>query len=121
MAANDYHVIMYQILLYLYDCLKKGVDPDNEVVDSYRKLHEINMRYWARVIIDMQKDGYIENAAVFAIANVGWRGAKINKDTTITRKGIEYLIDNSVMKQIKDLGAKAIKGMIYNLGGAVLE
>ena len=121
MAANDYHVIMYQILLYLYDCLKKGVDPDNEAVDSYRKLHEINMRYWARVIIDLQNDGYIENASIFAIANVRWQGARITGDTTITRKGIEYLIDNSLMKKIKDLGANAIKGMICNLGGAVLE
>ena len=121
MAANDYHVIMYQILLYLYDCLKKGVDPDNEVVDTYRKLHEINMRYWARVIIDMQKDGYIENAAIFSLDNVRWQGARIISDTTITRKGIEYLIDNSLMKQVKELGANAIKGMIYGIGEAVLK
>ncbi len=121
MAANDYHVIMYEILLYLYDCLKKGVDPDNEVVDAYRKLHEINMRYWARVIVDMQNDGYIENAAIFAIANVRWKGARIVQDTTITRKGIEYLIDNSMMKKIKELGASAIKGMVSGIGGAILE
>lgn len=121
MAANDYHVIMYEILLYLYDCLKKGIDPDNEAVDTYRKLHEINMRYWSRVIIDMQNDGYIENASVFALANVGWKSARINRDTTITRKGIEYLMDNSLMKKIKDLGADAIKGMISGIGGAMLK
>ncbi len=121
MAANDYHVIMYEILLYLYDCLKKGIDPDNEIVDTYRKLHEINMRYWARVIIDMEKDGYIENASIFALANVSWKSARISKDTTITRKGIEYLIDNSLMKKVKELGANAIKGMISGIGGAVLE
>jgi len=121
MAANDYHVIMYQVLLYLYDCLKKGVDPDNEAVEAYRKLHEINMRYWSRVIIDMQNDGYIEKATVFVITNVGWQGARITRDTTITRKGIEYLIDNSLMQKIKELGADAIKGMISSLGGAVLN
>lgn len=26
MAANDYHVIVYQILAYLYECLKDGRD-----------------------------------------------------------------------------------------------
>lgn len=121
MAANDYHVIMYQILLYLYDCLKKGIDPDNEAVETYRKLHEINMRYWSRVIIDMQNDGYIEKAAIFAITNTDRQGARITKNTTVTRKGIEYLIDNSLMKKIKDIGADAIKGMISSLGGAVLN
>jgi hypothetical protein len=121
MAANDYHVIMYQILLYLYDCLKKGIDPDNEAVEAYRKLRQINMRYWSRVIIDMQNDGYIEKATVFAITNVGWQGARITRDTAVTRNGIEYLIDNSLMQKIKELGTDAIKGMISGLGSAVLN
>ena len=28
MAKNDYHVIVYRILLYLYACLKGGEDVD---------------------------------------------------------------------------------------------
>ena len=88
MAANDYHVIMYQILLYLYDCLKKGIDPDNEAVEAYRKLHEINIRYWQKVMKDMEKDGYLEN-----IREPWWQNIEITTDTVITRKGVEYLFD----------------------------
>ena len=35
MAANDYHVIVYEILAYLYDCLKNGIDPDIEAIKNY--------------------------------------------------------------------------------------
>ena len=35
MAANDYHVIVYQILAYLYACLKDGVDVDLASIDQY--------------------------------------------------------------------------------------
>ena len=28
MASDDMHVVMYKILKYLYECLKKGVEPN---------------------------------------------------------------------------------------------
>ena len=36
MAKDDYHVIVYQILAYLYQCLKTGKDVDSKMlsVDS---------------------------------------------------------------------------------------
>lgn len=116
MAADDYHVIVYQILLYLYDCLKKGNDPDNGALEGYRKAHNINMRYWSRVVTDLQKKGYIEGANLFKISNVTWTGANINESTTITGEGIAYLVDNSLMQKIKNLGANAVQGMITALG-----
>ncbi len=116
MAADDYHVIAYQILLYLYDCLKKGIDPDNKALEGYRNAHSINLRYWSRVIIDLQNKGYIEKANTFAINNVPWMGANITASTTITGDGIAYLVDNSLMQKIKNLGANAIQGMITTLG-----
>ena len=30
MAQNDYFVIVYRVLKYLYDCLKKGEKPEAE-------------------------------------------------------------------------------------------
>ena len=28
MAQNDMYVVMYKIIAYLYDCMKKGAEPD---------------------------------------------------------------------------------------------
>lgn len=30
MAQNDYFVIVYQVLKYLYECMKLGVEPELE-------------------------------------------------------------------------------------------
>lgn len=121
MAADDYHVIAYQILLYLYDCLKKGNDPNNDDLEGYRQAHNINLRYWSRVIIDLSNNGYIENANIFRLANVEWMGANIKAATTITGDGIAYLVDNSLMQKIKKMGASAIQGMISTLSGELLK
>lgn len=37
MAANDYHVIVYQILAYLYACLKDGVDVDLASIEQFKE------------------------------------------------------------------------------------
>ena len=44
MAKDDYFVIVYQILKYLYDCLKQGIKPDKEKL-SYEFLN-IPPSYW---------------------------------------------------------------------------
>lgn len=47
MAQNDYFVIVYRVLKYLYDCLKKGEKPEARVfscidVQYSRKLLDIH-------------------------------------------------------------------------------
>lgn len=121
MSANDYHVIVYQILLYLYDCLKKGIDPKNEDLDTYRQLHNINIRYWSRILLDLERKGYIEYLNILPLANVEWPIAQIKGATTITGDGVEYLVDNSLMQKVKNLGMSAIQGMISTLGGNILN
>ena len=123
MAANDYHVIMYQILLYLYDCLKKGIDPDNETIDVYRRLHAINKRCWNRVITDMDNEGYIKRAWVSIRDKAGvWEDVvRINKYTEITREGIEYLIDDHRMNEIRNKGVDAIPDLVSDFGEDIFE
>ena len=38
MARNDYYVIAYQILAYLYECLKEGAKPDMEYLSPENKI-----------------------------------------------------------------------------------
>ena len=51
MARDDYHVIVYQILAYLYQCLKKGNPVDISMLKPGSLfLKELNEHYWAYII-----------------------------------------------------------------------
>ena len=101
MAANDYHVIVYEILAYLYDCLKNGIDPDIEAIKNYQKVHGISARYWSYVLVHLLDDGYIEGAEKIKVMGAPWAHIKMMDDLAITPKGIGYLMDNSLMEKVK--------------------
>ena len=115
MVADDYHVIVYEILAYLYACLKKGVEPEIEAVDGYRKLHEINMRYWSYILVHLQMDGYVEGIAITPVMNVNWKTAHFTDGTAITPKGISYLAENSMMEKVKKFGVDGFKGVASSI------
>lgn len=65
MAKDDFHVIVYQILSYLYQCLKHGEMVDSArlgVESTYFKANgqQLNQRYWAYIIYNLQRLGLIE-------------------------------------------------------------
>lgn len=97
MARDDYFVIVYQVLKYLYDCLKKGEKPDRRYLinDEY----SIPENYWQYIIIGLLRDGYIvginpENTK----DGICW--GDLTK-ALITPKGIEYLFENSMLQKVK--------------------
>lgn len=65
MAKDDYHVIAYQVLSYLYQRLKKGLPAETVMLSANGGLIKANARYWAYIIWNMQKEGYIEGV-IFA-------------------------------------------------------
>lgn len=102
MAKDDYHVIVYQILAYLYQRLKKG-----EIVQAYMLGHNshlfenINKKYWAYIIYNMADMGLIDGIDFVNLDGLDVPFA-INLDKCyITPKGIEYLCDNSFMEKAK--------------------
>ena len=62
MAANDYHVIVYQILAYLYSCLKDGVDVDLASIEKFKEDNLINI---LRQIEEIYTDNSINIDFVF--------------------------------------------------------
>ena len=50
MARDDYHVIVYQILSYLYNCLKNGKRIDAQKISHENEYFVINEAYWAFII-----------------------------------------------------------------------
>ena len=108
MAKDDYHVIVYQILAYLYNCLKKGkaVESQKLSADSvYFRVNkqQLNQLYWAYIIYHLQKSELIEGVILEEIDNVQYPYPINLINCMITPKGIEYLMDNSFIAKAKEI------------------
>lgn len=97
MAKNDYFVVAYRILAYLYECFKAGEKPD---IDFYgADALKINNGYWTNVMESLYNEGCITGINI--IKSAGVQGVKV-MELKITQKGIEYLQENSFMAKAKD-------------------
>lgn len=100
MAANDYHVIVYQILAYLYAQLKKGKSVDPEMLKYDGSLFSINKTYWVYILKSLQDNGYV----------TGLRFVSVNGETNvfdlescqITPQGISYVCDDYMLEKARD-------------------
>jgi len=100
MAKDDYYVIVYKILAYLYSQLKKGKEIEPEFLLHDGELFKINYNYWVYIIVNMLDQGYIRGITNAKVANGHYIADQL-KSVEITPKGIEYLCDNSLMEKAK--------------------
>ncbi len=99
MAKDDYFVIVFKILCYLYDCLKHGKTPDMEYLSTENKLFPVGVDYWNYIMVHLVEEGYIDHVQI--IAPDGSKPFAVLKESVeITPKGIEYLQENSMMKKV---------------------
>ena len=103
MARDDYGVIIYQILSYLYNCLKKDIKVDKSYLEPQGKLYNINTNYWTFIIYNLVKDGYIEGVTLTNVWGEDYPIISDIENMRITPKGIEYLTDNSFIQKAKEL------------------
>lgn len=105
MAKDDYYFIVYQILSYLYKCLKDGKDADPQELLPGR-LYDINQKYWEYIIEHLQEGGLVEGMSIshYIDGSVG-----LGKGCLITPKGIAYIFDNNLMAKAKKIVNKAIE------------
>ena len=62
MAQNDYFVIVYRVLKYLYDCLKKGEKPEAEYLVA--STYNIPENYWIYILLSLINEEYIKGIRV---------------------------------------------------------
>ena len=107
MAQNDYFVIVYQVLKYLYDCLKRGEKP--EVCYLRASRYSIPGNYWQYIVISLISEGYIAGIKPVETKN----GVLLDdlQETIITPKGIEYLFENKLFEKVKRT-LKDVKDMV---------
>lgn len=99
MEKDDYSVVMYKVLAYLYQCLKDGVNPNATHAQEITGINEV---YWQAVIADMLDNGYIR-------CDVKFYPPGEYKGLTITAKGVEYLDENPRMAKAKAFLGKAFE------------
>lgn len=99
MAKDDFHVIAYRILQYLYECLKAGQDPETNLISAEK--YEINERYFETIIGQLFENGYIIGVIPIPMAKVNYTPYKITSSISITMQGIEYLTDNSFIAKAR--------------------
>lgn len=107
MAKDDYQVIVFRILKYLYNQLKNGLPVEAEMLGHDSKTCNINEPYWRYIITSMQEEGLIRGLKTEA----DQADCEHLENVQITPKGIEMLSDNGTAKKVDDL----IKG-ILNVG-----
>ena len=105
MARDDYHVIVYQILSYLYVQLKKGKPIDPEQISQDNRYFHINEKYWLYIMKNLSNDGLIDGITVterrYADDNEIVLRISDLENCEITPRGIEFLTDNSFMEKAK--------------------
>lgn len=110
MARDDYHVIVYQVLSYLYAQLKAGAAVDPELLKADSKYLGINEVYWTYIMQNLMAQDFISGLSI----KRAW-GNKVFidglEDCQITPKGIEYLCDNSFLNKAKEF-LKDIKAIV---------
>lgn len=107
MAKDDYFVIAYQILAYLYRCLKDGKEPEKAMLEPGSRYLPINEKYWSYIMENLQNQGYIDGITV----HHPWGRETVIEDLEtcqITPSGIEYLCENSTIKKAYKFVKEAI-------------
>lgn len=118
MAKDDYDVIVYKILLYLYGVMKRKISFQEASFNMIVSRAEISEEYLADILRLMQSEGLIEGAAIVRAWGNDYVLAGDISEIAITAAGIRYLKENSAMKKIGVLLGKA-PGTIANLIGIV--
>lgn len=100
MAKDDYEVILYRLLVYLYACKKRKILYEEKTFQESVQKNVENDQYFIDIIEMAQSEGLI-CGAVFTKA---WGNVKIPlfryDELEITAEGIRYLKENSTMEKI---------------------
>lgn len=116
MSRDDYHVLAYQLLSYLYDCLKAGERPETRHVVWCKgdERTRINERYWNYILVHLRDAGYIEGLSFKRTAGSVHITPFVTPLLNITPQGIEYLEDDRMMQKAR----RFTKGLIDEISAA---
>jgi len=100
MAKDDYNVIVYRVLVYLYACLKREIMYEDAAFQAAVRKNVDSDEYFTDVLRMMQEEGLIEG---LVFQKVWGNNVVLISDVSearITATGIRYLQENSAMKKV---------------------
>lgn len=109
MAQDDYFVIVYKLLKYLYDCLKSSARPKDEALTP--EFYGIEDTYWEYIIRNLYQEEYVSGVTLSRMYGKPDYPV-IQPRFTITPKGIQYLSENTMFKKIQ----KHVRDVISIIG-----
>ncbi|MGI6206231.1 MAG: YjcQ family protein [Anaerovoracaceae bacterium] len=102
MAKDDYDVVVFKILTYLYACLKRKTLFDDAAFKQVIDKQNVADEYLTDILHMMDEEGLITGLNF----TKPWAGTYILLndfcDMKITQAGIHYLKENSGMAKVKD-------------------
>ena len=102
MAKDDYNVIKFKILVYLYGILKRRYTFTADEFNNLLERNNINDEYFIDILELMLEESLIKNITI----STAMGGHKfINSDISnvkITARGINHLEENKLMNKIKE-------------------
>lgn len=101
MSKDEYHVMAYKLLRYLYDCLRKDEKPNNNLIKADTKYFPVGEKYFTYLIENLTKDEYIRNVKISKYDDS--IRVVFDDNIQITPKGIEYLEENGLMKKVAEI------------------
>lgn len=97
MGADDMHVVMYRILAYLYDCMKKGTEPQkSRIMPGGDVAGPVPYSYWAEIMAQMAERGLLRGVSVWSPDCE--RQVVLNRPA-VTLEGVEFMQENSMMRR----------------------
>lgn len=100
MSSDDFEVIAYKVLSYLYECLKQGKKVDAAIM---RSLAGCNEAYLGVVVKDLQSRGFVEGFHFDGLSGVIIDSPALatSSDPVITMDGAIFVKENAKMSQVK--------------------
>ncbi|SDF30862.1 YjcQ family protein [Eubacterium pyruvativorans] len=116
MAKDDMFVIMYKILAYLYECMKRGKKANPENISWDSEMFSIPEEYWKKILVELIENGYIKD--VYVVNSIGSRsGIKFGTDPSVTMAGVQFLEENSMMAKAKSVLGSSFQTVLSRLIG----
>lgn len=103
MAKDDYHVLVYKILTYVYACTKRKIAFRQEVYDKTIGKGKVNEEYLTEVYHMLAKEGLVTGVSVTEAWGRDLILLSEESDMRITEEGIRYLQENDIMQKVKQL------------------
>lgn len=92
MSADDFDVVVFKVLTYLYQCIKDGVEPNPDKAQEFAKINPV---YWRAVIADLVDRKLVAAATLKTLGETRYYGLRI------TSAGVEYLDESPKMHKVK--------------------